>query len=68
MLIINCLKPCFTRRIKMEVKDRQIAALEKQVKQLTEALQIIGRKVEFLERENRRRGQEITQIASILRK
>ena len=52
----------------MEAKDRQIVALEKQVKQLTEALQIIGRKVEFLERENRRRGQEITQIASILRK
>ena len=52
----------------MEAKDRQIVALEKQVKQLTEALQIIGRKVEFLERENRRRGQEITQISSILRK
>jgi CII-binding regulator of phage lambda lysogenization HflD len=52
----------------MEVKDRQIAALEKQVKQLTDALQIIGRKVEFLERENRRRGQEINQITSILRK
>lgn len=52
----------------MEAKDRQIAALEKQVKQLTEALQIIGRKVEFLERENRRRGQEITQISSVLRK
>lgn len=52
----------------MDAKDKQIIQLEQQVKQLTQALQVIGRKVEFLERENRRRGQEITQIASVLRK
>ena len=52
----------------MDPKDKQIVQLEKEVKQLTQALQVIGRKVEFLERENRRRGQEINQIASVLRK
>jgi len=52
----------------MDAKDQKIGQLEKEVKQLTQALQVIGRKVEFLERENRRRGQEINQITSVLRK
>jgi len=52
----------------MEAKDQKIVQLEKEVKQLTQALQVVGRKVEFLERENRRRGQEINQITSVLRK
>ena len=52
----------------MDAKDQKIVQLEKEVKQLTQALQVVGRKVEFLERENRRRGQEINQITSVLRK
>lgn len=68
MLIINCLRPCFTRKIKMDPKDQHITKLEQQVKQLTQALQVIGRKVEFLERENNRRKMEVTQISSYLKK
>jgi len=52
----------------MDAKDKQITQLEQQVKQLTQALQVIGRKVEFLERENNRRKMEINQVASVLRK
>ena len=52
----------------MDASASKILDLEKQVKQLTQALQVIGRKVEFLERENRRRGQEVTQITSFLKK
>ena len=48
--------------------DPKITQLEQQVKQLTQALQVIGRKVEFLERENNRRKQEVNQISSHLRK
>jgi hypothetical protein len=52
----------------MDPKDQHIAKLEQQVKQLTQALQVIGRKVEFLERENNRRKMEVTQISSYLKK
>jgi peptidoglycan hydrolase CwlO-like protein len=52
----------------MDPKDQHITKLEQQVKQLTQALQVIVRKVEFLERENNRRKQEVNQISSHLRK
>lgn len=48
--------------------DIKIKALETEVKKLTQALQVIGRKVEYLERENNRRKQESNQVASVLRK
>lgn len=52
----------------MDPKDQQIVKLEQQVKQLTQALQVVGRKVEFLERENNRRKMEVNQISSYLKK
>ena len=52
----------------MDAKDKQITQLEQQVKQLTQALQVIGRKVEFLERENNRRKMEVNQLTSFLKK
>jgi len=68
MHITNCSKPCCMRKTKMDPKDQQIVKLEQQVKQLTQALQVIGRKVEFLERENNRRKMEVNQISSYLKK
>ena len=56
------------RRTKMDPKDQKIVKLEQQVTHLTQALQVIGRKVEFLERENNRRKMEVNQISSHLRK
>jgi regulator of replication initiation timing len=52
----------------MDPKDQKIVKLEQQITQLTQALQVIGRKVEFLERENNRRKMEVNQISSHLRK
>ena len=52
----------------MDAKDPKIIKLEQQVKQLTQALQVIGRKVEFLERENNRRKMEVNQLTSFLKK
>ena len=52
----------------MITKDPKITALELEVAQLKQALQIIGRKLEFLERENNRRKNEVNQIANAVRK
>ena len=46
--------------------DPQIRLLEQQVQQLTQALQIMGNKVAYLERENARRRSESNQQASYL--
>lgn len=52
----------------MDPKDQKIQQLESEVKRLTQALQIIGRKLEFLERENNRRRSEVNQIASAVQR
>ena len=52
----------------MDPKDQKIQQLELEVKKLTALVSQVGRRVEFLERENRRRGQEINQISSYLKK
>ncbi len=52
----------------MNPKDQKIQQLELEVKKLTSLVAQVGRRIEFLERENRRRGQEINQILSHLRK
>ena len=68
MPTINYSKPYFTRMIMATLKDPQVTKLEQQVKQLEQVVKVLSGKIEFLERENRRRGQEVNQIASVLRK
>ena len=49
-------------------KDPQQAKLEKQITVLELAVKQLSSRVQFLERENNRRKQEVNQIANSLRK
>ena len=47
-----------------ENNDQLVAKLQRDVVLLTELLKMIGKRIEFLERENNRRKQEVHQVAS----
>jgi outer membrane murein-binding lipoprotein Lpp len=49
-------------------KDPHLAKLEKQLATLEMVVKQLSARVQFLERENNRRKQEVTQIANLLRK